>query len=143
MEVSADITADEIRREMQRTRSRARAEAGEVVEGARQLADWHFYPRHFPWATLGVAAALAYVAVPKRKEVVRADSDELEKLVREHKLLLEARSANEPVKKGLAATLLATAGAALMRAGMTYATHQLGQRLNAGYVHRGDLERPG
>ena len=50
-----DVSADEIRREMELTRQRVRAEVTEVVEGARQLTDWRFYPRRFPWATVGAA----------------------------------------------------------------------------------------
>ena len=133
--------ADDIRRQMQQTRRRARAEAVEVVESARQLGDWRFYPRQFPWATLGTAAVLAFAAVPKREEVVRPDSETLEKLVRDHKLQLEAKGKSEPAQKGVAAALLATAGTALLRYGVSYATQQLGQRFNDTWSHQANRER--
>ena len=134
--LSMDTSAEDIRREMQLTRQRVRAEVTEVVAGARQFADWRFYPRQFPWATVGAAAALAFAAIPKRANVVRPDSETLEKLVRSHKLLLEAKSAEAPAKKGVAAAMVATLGSALLRYGLQYASRQIGQRLNTAFLDR-------
>lgn len=138
-----DVSADEIRREMELTRQRVRAEVTEVVAGARQLTDWRFYPRQFPWATIGAATALAFAAVPKRAKVVRPDSETLEKLVRDHKLLLEAKSAEAPGKKGVGAAMAATLGSALLRFGMQYATRQIGHRLNTAFLDRTNQESMG
>jgi len=135
-----DVTAADIRREMQLTRQRVRAEVTEMVAGARQLTDWRFYPRQFPWATVGAAAALAFAAIPKRAQVVQPDSETLEQLVRDHKLLLEAKAAEVPAKKGVAAAMAATLGSVLLRAGLQYASRQVGQRLNDAFLHRGDQE---
>lgn len=138
-----DDSAEEIRREMALTRQRVRAEVTEVVEGARQLADWRFYPRQFPWATVGAATALAFVAVPKRARIVRPDSETLEKLVRDHKLLLEAKAAEAPERKGVGAAMAATLGSALLRFGLQYATRQIGQRLNTAFLDRTNQESMG
>ena len=134
----SETTAEDIRREMQLVRRRVRAEVSGVVDGARQLTDWRSYPQRFPWATLGVAAALAYTAVPKRQEVVRPDSDDLKKLVRDHKLLLEAKPASAPATKGAAAALLATAGSAALRLGLSYASRRFSQRLSESFNHQVD-----
>jgi hypothetical protein len=136
-----DSNAEDIRRQMQQARRRVRADAEDVVEGARRLADWRYYPRQFPWLTLGAAAAVAFAAVPRRNEVVRPDTETLEKLVREHKLLLEARPAAAPAKQGVAAALLAAAGAALMRDGLACARQELGRRFHKALIHRADPER--
>ena len=133
--------ADDIRRQMQQTRRRARAEAVEVVESARQLGDWRFYPRQFPWATLGTAAVLAFAEVTTREAEVRPDSEPLEKLDRGHTLHMDAQGQSEPAQKGVAAALLATAGTALLRYGVSYATQQLGQRFNDTWSHQANRER--
>src|SRR5262245_36500748 len=135
-----DVSAEDIRREMQLTRLRVRAEAAEVVAGARQFADWRYYPRQFPWATVGAAAALAYAVIPKRPKVLQPDSETLEKLVRDHKLLLEAKATDAPTKKGVAAAMAATVGSALLRFGLQYASRQLGQRLNTAFLDRSHQE---
>jgi hypothetical protein len=138
-----DSTADDIRREMQVTRRRVRAEVGEVVHGARQFADWRYYPRHFPWTTLGVAAALGYVFVPGRRRVARPDPEMLDQLLHRHRLQLESKAADAG-KKGAIAALAAAAGTALFRAGLTYATNQLNVRLNKAFAaqHRRPPEQP-
>lgn len=119
-------TADEIRREMQFARQRVRAEVDEVVDGAKQFADWRYYPRRFPWATLGAAAALGFAAVPRRLEIVSPDVKTLQELARQHKLVVDPKpsGARQP---GLIDGLLTMTGNLLLRAGIAYAGQQVGK----------------
>jgi len=138
-----DGTAEDIQREMQLARQRVRAEVSEVVYGARQFTNWRFYPRQFPWGTVGAAAVIGFAAIPKRPRVktVAPDPATLEKLIREHKLLLEAK-ATPGAKKGLGAAIVATVGSTLLRFGLQYASRQFGQRLNDVLVQRSRQEWP-
>jgi ElaB/YqjD/DUF883 family membrane-anchored ribosome-binding protein len=38
-----------------------------AVKGARSLTDWRSLARNYPWLTLGVAAAIGYMVVPRRR----------------------------------------------------------------------------
>jgi len=136
-----EATAEEIRRQMQLTRQRVGVEVTEVVEGARQFADWRFYPRHFPWATIGAAAVLGFAAIPKRPQMVPPDPATLEKLIRQHKLFLEAKASKDQ-QKGAGAAVVATLGSALLRFGLQYASNQFGRKLNETLLQRSGRESP-
>jgi len=117
---------------MQITRLRVRAEVHEVVDGARQLADWRFYPRQFPWLTLGAAACVGFAAMPRRREqveMVMPDVKALEAFARQHKLVIEPGE-SKARKAGVMGALLATAGSALFRVGVAYAGRELTRRFN-------------
>jgi hypothetical protein len=121
-------TADEIRRQMQITRQRVRAEVGEVVDSARQLTDWRFYPRQFPWLTLGAAVATGFAVVPRRIEKIAPDQETLRKLLKEHQVVIDP-GGKKAKKAGILGAVLATAGSALARLAVNYATQELGRRL--------------
>lgn len=112
-------TAEEIRRRMQRTRQRVRAEVDEVVQDARQLADWRYYPERFPWATLSAALVLGYAAIPRRLEVIAPNADTVEELARRHKLVVSTKPVTG-AGRGVLDLLLAWTGKSLLRAGMAY-----------------------
>lgn len=122
-------TAEEIRRQMQLARQRVRDDVEEVVADAKQFADWRFYPRRFPWATLGVAAAVGYAVIPRRLEIISPDVGTLEELARKHRLVVDAKPA-PPRKRGLLDALLSLTGRALLRAGVAYAGQYVGKRFD-------------
>lgn len=51
---------------MRRVRRELNVEVQEIVEQARDLADWRYYVGRYPWICLGGAAALGYLLVPAR-----------------------------------------------------------------------------
>ena len=124
-------TAEEIRRQMQITRQRVRADVDDVVDGARQLADWRFYPRQFPWLTIGAAAVAGFAIMPRRTEKVERyipDARVLKELANEHRIVLDP--GGKKVKQaGIMGAVLAAAGSALARLAINYATQEVGRRL--------------
>jgi hypothetical protein len=126
---STNHAADEIRRQMQCARQRVRNEVEEVVQDAKQFADWRFYPRRFPWATLGVAAAVGYALIPRRLEILSPDVDTLQELARQHRLVVENKPAPSR-KRGLLDAVLSLTGRALLRAGVAYASQYVGKRFD-------------
>jgi hypothetical protein len=119
-------TADEIRRQMQFARQRVRDEVDEVVDGAKQFADWRFYPARFPWATMGMAALLGYAAIPRRLEIVSPDANTLEELARRHKLVVDPKPSGAR-KRSVLDALVTMTGKVLIRAGMAYASQHVGR----------------
>jgi hypothetical protein len=124
------LTADDIRRQMQITRQRVGVEVGEVVDGARQLADWRFYPRQFPWLTLGAAALAGFAIIPSRAETIERvvpDAKALAKLVKEHQIVLDP-GGKKAKQAGVLGAILAAGGSALARLAINYATQEVGRR---------------
>jgi hypothetical protein len=58
----------EIQRRMAQIRRELHENVRDAVEGAQSLTDWRSHVRHHPWLTLGAAAAVGYLIVPKRRE---------------------------------------------------------------------------
>ncbi|MGQ0634196.1 MAG: hypothetical protein ACT4QC_06285 [Planctomycetaceae bacterium] len=58
------------------------ADAQSIMGQARELLDWKHHVRRHPWISLGVAAAAGFYFVPRRPKVVRADPQELARLVK-------------------------------------------------------------
>jgi hypothetical protein len=76
----ADQRADEILEQMQTIRSALRKDAAAIVENAKLSVDWRNYVERYPWISLGIAAALGYLLVPRRR---LRDSDVAQKVARE------------------------------------------------------------
>lgn len=127
-------SAEEIRNEMRLTRERASVEITEVVDGARELADWRAYPRKFPWVTLGAAALAGYVAMPTRNnnKLLAVDAATLQEFARQHdhKLILDT-GAPTTKQRGMIGALLIAAGTAALRMGATAVSREVARRLQA------------
>lgn len=104
--------ADDIRRKMHAFRSKLRGDVQGVVANAKQLADWRHYYRNFTWATLGLAASLGYLVVPRRPKMVPADAATLQELAENQRLVVKPRRA------GLISSLFSSVAPLLVRAGI-------------------------
>lgn len=136
-------SAEEIRNEMRLTRERASVEITEVVDGARELADWRAYPRKFPWITLGAAALAAYTAVPGRSKLQAVDASALLEFARrhDHKLILDT-STPSTKQRGMIGALLVAAGTAALRMGATAVSREVARRLQASAFIRTEESAP-
>jgi len=66
---TADQT-DEIRRQMAQIRRELHEDIQGVVAGAEAVTDWRRYIRLYPWASLGVAFAVGFLIIPRRRRSV-------------------------------------------------------------------------
>jgi hypothetical protein len=118
---------EDIQRRMAQIRHDMHGEVLEAVKGAQSLTDWRSLVRNHPWLTLGVATAVGYVFVPRRRSLaptivaVNATRPELAALAEPQK-----PSANTGVTSwsvmGTAFSLLAPIA---VRAAQTYAMQYL------------------
>jgi hypothetical protein len=82
---------EDIQRRMAQIRHEMHGEVLVAVKGARSLTDWRSLARSYPWLTLGVAAAIGYLVVPRRRSetptivAVNARAPELASLVEPQK----------------------------------------------------------
>jgi hypothetical protein len=118
-------SAEDLRAQMREIRGKLPQDVRDIVSGAKQLTDWRFYVRQFPWGSLATAATLGYLAVPRRVEVVRPDIKTLEELAKRQKLVVEPQRRVEQ-KPGLVESALNIAGNMILRAGLAYVGQQVG-----------------
>jgi hypothetical protein len=120
------LSAAEIQDRMREIRGKLPGEVAGIVESARQLTDWKHYVRTFPWGSLAAAAAAGYMAIPRKLEVIRPSAEELLKLARKEKLIIEPKHPAQE-KPGLVESALQLTGNMLLRAGLAYMGQKAGK----------------
>jgi hypothetical protein len=124
--MSEPQSAAQIREQMAEVRRDLNLNYGEVVDNARDLADWRYYVRSYPWASLGIAVALGYLVVPNRVELVSPDAGELLKLAKQNKLVVEPKPRAEP-KSNIGGALFTMMANMLVRGLISYAGQKVGK----------------
>ena len=64
---TASPEVDDIRRQMAQIRRDLHKDVQNVVEGAESVTDWRRLFRNYPWASMGVALAVGYLIVPRKR----------------------------------------------------------------------------
>jgi hypothetical protein len=96
----------------------------DVGRSARAITSPSFYVRKFPWVTLATAAAIGYMLIPKKRQVVYPDPEMLAEMVRKKQVRLDtSRAAKE--SKGMLETLAVMGLSWAARTGFDYVTQQL------------------
>ncbi|MBW3598050.1 MAG: hypothetical protein KY475_12325 [Planctomycetes bacterium] len=119
------VSADQIREQMSQVRRELGLSYGEAVENARDLANWRYYVRNYPWAALGAAAVIGYLVVPNRLEIVSPSAKELMKLADKNKLVVERQPPAET--RGVSGALFTMMANLLVRGLISYAGQKLGK----------------
>ncbi len=105
-----------------------------VVASAEAVTDWKHYVRTYPWLAVGLAVAVGFLVVPKRRRprgisaaeipgVVRA---EIAQVVQAEPLKAVPVEAPKPKGKGLISILFGMIAPVAIRAAQGYATQYLG-----------------
>lgn len=118
-----DLSATELQQQMHAIRTGLRPEVNEIVDSARTLMSWRYYVASYPWASLGAAAAVGFLIVPRRLHVTRPDPEALKRLAKDSRLVLETEP-SVPAKPTMIASAFALAGSLLVRAGVAYMGRQ-------------------
>ena len=95
-----------------------------VAESARAMTDWTFYVRRFPWVAVGLAAAVGFLLVPRKKTSVAPTAEQLAELAKNKQFWADAASEIKPppsMLKGFAATIATIA----VRAAIAYVGEML------------------
>ena len=118
--------ADEIQLQMRQVRYEMGDDVQGIVENARLLTDWQFYVRSYPWACLGIAAALGYLVVPPKLQVIRPDPQALVELAKAHQISVNA-DVKPKASGGLSGRLLHMLAGLALQGGMAVVSGQLNQ----------------
>ena len=119
--------ADDLRERMASVRSSLASDVAEVQSATSELTDWRYYVRQHPLAVAGAAAALGYLLVPRRTEVIKPSAAELAKLARRDKVYVSNKPQKASKDRSLLDRGLSIAGAFAARAATAYVSQQLGR----------------
>ena len=137
MSHSSDV--DEILARMEQIRCDLHEDMQGMVDNARTMSDWRYYVRSYPWASLGVATALGYLAVPARTQIISPSAKELAKLAKTNQLVVQQKP--EPHKRGgLTGTLFTLVANLVIRGVISYIGQKAGKA--AGHQAADAEERP-
>lgn len=96
MATDSEDSAEAIRRRMAELRRELASDVRGVKEGAREMASPLYYIRRFPWASAAVAAAIGYLLVPKKKQIIKPDPEMLAEMLKKHQINLDpAKATND------------------------------------------------
>ncbi len=107
-----------VQRQMQDIRGDLAAHADEAVQKARTKFDWRHYVANYPWVTLGAAAAMGYLLVPRRARSRACDPG-----AATADRVAQARQPS-PLS-GVVAGMISVATATIVREGMSFVAHSV------------------
>jgi hypothetical protein len=117
----ASPETDVIRLRMEEVRCELDEDVQVIVEGARDMGEWRYYVRTYPWVFLGSALAVGYLIVPRRAQGMQSDAQSLAELANQSRLLATASST---LQGGAGRTLLEFLGNLAMRGVLSYVGQQ-------------------
>ena len=120
---------DALRAEMAGVRGQIDESVQDIVENARNMADWRYYVKTVPLGFMAGALALGYFVVPRRVEIIRPDADEIAKLAKQHRIVVQSSAQAETKKSGPAQMVLTMLANAALRAGTAYVSQKAGKVL--------------
>ena len=82
------LSADQIRSQMERTRLEFDSGVEQLVQGTHALGDWEQYVKAKPLLAFAVCAIAGYMLIPKKKQYYSPDPDQIANLVRRDKLVV-------------------------------------------------------
>jgi hypothetical protein len=123
-------TADALQRQMQQVRAEMREDVQVMVASARDMTDWTYYVRTYPWICVGAAAAIGYLVVPaKREPPIKPDPKDLLELAKQQKIVVKVEE-RQP-GPGLFGMLLKMAAGPLLQGGLAILKHQFDEQLRS------------
>ena len=121
--MSESLRAEQIRRRMAQIRTDLHDDVDVIVETARVMADWRHYWSSYPWACLAAAAAVGYLVVPTKVQIVQPDMQTVLDLARRHQLSVQPiKDASK--RSGIAGAIFRMAAPAIMRGAVALASSQ-------------------
>lgn len=117
---------EEIRAEMAQIRCDLNEDVEDLVEHAREMADWRYYVRSYPLASAAAVAALGYLVVPKQPQIISPDPKTLAELARKNQLVVVDRPKAEKGRT-LSGSLFNLVASLAMRGLMAYVGQQAGK----------------
>jgi ElaB/YqjD/DUF883 family membrane-anchored ribosome-binding protein len=110
-----------ILRRMEEVRCDLDEGAQEIAESARDMGEWRYYVRNYPWVSVGAACVIGYTIIPRRRLGYREVNRTLDELVDYSRLLTQEHPTSTT---GVRNSVLMFAGNLLWRSALSFATRQ-------------------
>jgi hypothetical protein len=130
-EQSKSDRAAQIRHTLKLLRQDIDYDIHQVKRSAAALTKWQYYIKKYPWASIGVAAAIGYLLLPKKKVFQGPDTKTLEKLIRKNRPVLENNPKDE-TKNGVMRTAFTFLAGLALRAATAKIVHHLTSGMDQG-----------
>jgi hypothetical protein len=117
------MSADDLQLRMAQVRRAVQWDVEETATAAKRLADWQYYVRQFPWATVAAMAAVGFMLVPRKRPRPLVDESALKKMVAEKRVVVIPQK-EEHTKQSALSSLGGLLAAAAAKAAMNYVSHR-------------------
>ena len=107
------LSAEQIRSQMQQCRLQLDNKAEKLAEGTNSLGDWQQYVKARPVLAFAACAVAGYLLVPKKKHYIHPDPERIANLVRKDKLVVAP-----PGKVSRGGGIFSGVASSLLRIGM-------------------------
>lgn len=128
-----------IRQRMDQVRCDLDEDVQEIVEGARDMGQWRYYLKRYPWVGVGLALAAGYLIVPRRALGMRRDSPALAELASQGRMLATPQL---QAKGSLGGKLLELAADLALKGVSRYVAQQAGHLFAAPSARPRQSEQP-
>jgi len=118
---TATNDVDLIRQQMAQIRRELHQDIRGVVEHAEAATDWRRYIRMYPWPSLGVAFAIGYLIVPKRRRSVPRDVATRSDIAHVREVVEESKQEKKSARKGILGAAFGMLVPVVVRAAQGYA----------------------
>ena len=118
--------SDAIRRQMASIRRELDEDVGAVVEQAKELTDWRNFVKRHPFLSVTAVAAIGYLVVPQRLNVISPSAEALEKLAKKNRLVVKPKT-DDRRQASVASPIVNLVVGAIFRSALTMAGEQVGK----------------
>lgn len=118
--------SEALRRQMASLRNDLDHDVGAVVDRAKELTDWRNLVRRHPFLSLTAAAALGYLIVPQKLNLISPSAATLEELAKKNRLVVKPRPAVGR-QASVASPFVNLVVGALFRSALNLAGQKVGQ----------------
>jgi hypothetical protein len=120
------MSADDLQARMAQLRGELRTDVTQTTAAAKQLTDWRYYVRQYPWVTAAAVTAVGFMLVPRKREKPLIDEAALQKMVAEKRVVVIPQKPTE-AKKSMVGSIGALLAAAATRAAMNYVSSRFAE----------------
>lgn len=119
-------SADELQARMRELRQELKSDVSRTTAAARQLTDWRYYFRQFPWYSAAAIAAIGFIAVPRKRERPLVDEAALQKMINEKRVVVIPQK-TDMAKKGVFASIGGLLATVVTRMAVSYASQRFSE----------------
>lgn len=116
-----------IRKRMEKIRCDLDEDVQDIVEGARDLGQWRYYVKTYPWICVGAAVAAGYFIVPRRTVGSQSDASTRADPATQSRVFVTPNSPPQGGGSSVRGALLTFVGNLVLRSALKFVGQQAGK----------------